>query len=36
MDRGAWWAAVNRVRESQTRLSDLAPTRAQGDQGCAL
>ena len=24
MDRGAWWAAVHRVTESQTRLSDLA------------
>ena len=22
MDRGAWWAAVHRVTESQTRLSD--------------
>ena len=22
MDRGAWWAAVDRVTESQTQLSD--------------
>ena len=22
MDRGAWWALVHRVTESQTRLSD--------------
>jgi len=22
MDRGAWWAAVHRVTESQTQLSD--------------
>ena len=24
-DRGAWWATVHRVAESQTQLSDLAP-----------
>ena len=27
MDRGAWWAAVQRVAQSQTQLKkDLAPT----------
>ena len=26
MDRGAWWAAVHGVAESQTRLSDFALT----------
>ena len=24
MDRGAWWATVNEVAQSQTQLSDLA------------
>ena len=24
MDRGAWWAAIYGVAQSQTRLSDLA------------
>ena len=24
MDRGAWWAAVHRVAESQTRLKQLS------------
>ena len=26
MDRGAWWAAVQRVEKSWTRLSDLTHT----------
>ena len=26
MDAGAWWAAVHRVAESRTRLSDLTFT----------
>ena len=26
LDRGAWWAAVHGVAQSQTRLSDLAYT----------
>ena len=26
MDRGAWWAAVNGVAKSQTRLSDFTST----------
>ena len=26
MDRGAWWAAVHGVAESQTRLSDFTLT----------
>ena len=26
MDRGAWWAAVNGVAKSQTRLSDFTFT----------
>ena len=28
LDRGAWWATVHRVTESQTRLSDVAQHKA--------
>ena len=35
MDREAWWAPVQGVAKSQTRLSDLACTHAQGRNGLA-
>ena len=36
MDGGAWWAIVHGVAKSQTRLSDLACTHAQGRNGLAV
>ena len=38
MDRGAWWAAVNRVAKSQTQLSDETQhtARSKTRQGCPL
>ena len=33
MDRGAWWATVYGVTESQTRLSDCTFTQSKGGSG---
>ena len=36
MDRGAWWATVHGVTQSQTQLSDLACTHASPKIGASL
>ena len=33
MDRGAWWATVHRVAQSQTRLKQLSPWRVESREG---
>ena len=33
MDGGAWWAVIQGVAQSQTRLSDLAAAAAAGEVG---